>query len=114
LITGSQDKTVALWDTRNLSQKICSLKKHDDDVTQAKFSRQQVNIIASSSSDRRVLLWDLSRLGKEQTEEEKIDGPPELVFMHAGHTANIRDISWNPNERLTLASIADDNILQVW
>lgn len=97
-----------------MSQKLCSLRAHKDDVTQAKFSRQQVNLIATSSSDRRVLIWDLSRIGKEQTDEEKVDGPPELVFMHAGHTANIRDISWNPNERLTLASAADDNVLQVW
>ncbi len=97
-----------------MSQKLCSLRAHKDDVTQAKFSRQQVNLIATSSSDRRVLIWDLSRIGKDQTDEEKVDGTPEHVFMHAGHTANIRDISWNPNERLTLASAADDNVLQVW
>ena len=60
------------------------------------------------------MLWDLSRIGMEQSEEEKKDGPPELVFIHGGHTARISDIAWNLNERLTLASVAEDNILQVW
>ena len=51
---------------------------------------------------------------KEKSEEEKEDGPPELLFVHGGHTDRPSDISWNLNERLMLASTADDNILQVW
>jgi len=53
----------------------------------------------------------MSRFDREQTEEEKADGPPELLFVHGGHTDRISDISWNPNEKLMLASTADDNIL---
>ena len=34
--------------------------------------------------------------------------------MHGGHTAKVTDLSWNPNERNMIASVADDNILQVW
>ena len=34
--------------------------------------------------------------------------------MHGGHTAKISDVSWNLNERLMMASVAEDNILQVW
>ena len=60
------------------------------------------------------MIWDLSKCGTEQTEEEKRDGPPELVFIHGGHTSKIQDISWNLNERLMMASCAEDNILQVW
>ena len=60
------------------------------------------------------MVWDLARCGAEQTEEEKRDGPPELVFLHGGHTSKIQDISWNLNERLMMASCAEDNILQVW
>ena len=67
--------------------------------------------MASSSSDRRVNIWDLSRIDKPQTDEEKKDGPPELLFVHGGHTAKISDISWNHNERLMMASCAEDNIL---
>lgn len=27
------------------------------------------------------------------------EGPAELIFVHAGHTAKVNDISWNPNVR---------------
>lgn len=39
-----------------------------------------------------------SRIGEEQTAEDAEDGPPELLFIHGGHTAKISDFSWNPNE----------------
>ena len=69
------------------------------------------NLIASSSADRRIMVWDISRIGQKQTEEEKRDGPPELIFIHGGHTSRISDIAWNMNERLMMASTAEDNIL---
>ena len=42
------------------------------------------------------------------------DGPPEMMFMHGGHTAKVSDLSWNFNERNMIASVAEDNIIQVW
>lgn len=60
----------------------------------------------------------------ELPEEQKAEGPAELIFVHAGHTAKVNDISWNPNvggegaseeqEEWTLASVGDDNVLQIW
>lgn len=35
-------------------------------------------------------IWDLSRIGDEQTPEEEEDGPPELLFVHGGHIEDIR------------------------
>lgn len=54
------------------------------------------------------------RIGDEQTPEDADDGPPELLFVHSGHTAGISDFSWNRNEPWTLASVTEDNIFQVW
>lgn len=34
--------------------------------------------------------------------------------MHAGHTSRVSDISWNTNDDWTLASVAEDNVLQIW
>jgi hypothetical protein len=31
------------------------------------------------SSDRRLHIWDLSRVGEEQSAEDAEDGPPELL-----------------------------------
>ena len=49
-----------------------------------------------------------------QTPEDAEDGPPELLFIHGGHTSKITDFAWNPNEPWVIASVAEDNILQVW
>eukprot|EP00826_Nyctotherus_ovalis_P040810 TRINITY_DN4050_c0_g1_i1.p1 TRINITY_DN4050_c0_g1~~TRINITY_DN4050_c0_g1_i1.p1 ORF type:complete len:292 (+),score=87.20 TRINITY_DN4050_c0_g1_i1:191-1066(+) len=114
LASSSVDKTVAIWDLRNLHYKQCSLKQHQDEVSAVSWAPFNEAIIASASQDRRVFVWDLSRLGKDQTTEEAADGPPELLFIHGGHTSKVTDISWNPREELVMASVADDNILQVW
>ena len=46
--------------------------------------------------------------------EDQEDGPPELLFIHGGHTSKISDFSWNLNDDWVVASVAEDNILQVW
>lgn len=114
LATGSKDKTIGIWDLRNLSLKSASFSGHKDIVTSVKWAPYTGNLVASASNDRRVMIWDLTNIGRAQSEEEIEDGPPELVFIHGGHTSYVSDIAWNPNEDLTLASVAEDNILQVW
>ena len=91
-------------------------------------------------------MWDCSRIGQEQTEEDAEDGAPELLvrwkgggglgrrhvelvtplpsarlsspilrqFVHGGHTSKISDFSWNETEDWFIASVAEDNVLQVW
>ena len=46
--------------------------------------------------------------------DKKGDTNSELFFLHGGHTANISDFSWNPSDHLTIASVDDDNMLQIW
>lgn len=55
-----------------------------------------------------------NRIDEEQTVEDAEDGPPELLFIHGGHTSKISDFSWNPCEDWVIASVAEDNILQIW
>uniref|UniRef100_A0A8C2D0K3 Retinoblastoma binding protein 4 n=1 Tax=Cyprinus carpio TaxID=7962 RepID=A0A8C2D0K3_CYPCA len=67
-----------------------------------------------SGKDRRLNVWALSKIGEEQSPEDAEDGPPELLFIHGGHTAKISDFSWNPNEPWVICSVSEDNIMQVW
>ena len=78
-------------------------------------------ILASSGADRRICFWDVSKIGEKQSEkvtfcsffkwlvdprfipsihfmmrmaQDEEDGPPELLCVHAGHTARISDMLW--------------------
>ncbi|KAI9827700.1 MAG: Histone acetyltransferase type B subunit 2 [Sarea resinae] len=114
LATGSSDRTIGIWDLRNLKYKLHALEGHQDSVTSLAWHPFEEAILGSSSYDRRVIFWDLSRVGEEQTPEDAEDGPPELLFMHGGHTNRISDFSWNPNDPWTVCSAAEDNLIQVW
>lgn len=54
------------------------------------------------------------RINEEQTAEDAEDGPPELLFIHGGHTSKVSDFSWNPCDDWVVSSVSEDNILQIW
>ncbi|PIO64275.1 WD domain, G-beta repeat protein [Teladorsagia circumcincta] len=112
--TTPKKETVALWDLRNMKLKLHSFESHKDEIFQVQWSPHNETILASSGTDRRLHVWDLSKIGEEQNPEDAEDGPPELLFIHGGHTAKISDFSWNPNEPWVVCSVSEDNIMQVW
>lgn len=50
-----------------------------DEIFQVQWSPHNEHIFASSGSDRRLNIWDMSRIGDEQSPEDAEDGPPELL-----------------------------------
>jgi WD40 repeat protein len=52
---------------------------HDGEVHQISWSPHNEPIIASAATDRKIMIWDLRRIGEEQTPEDAEDGPPELT-----------------------------------
>jgi len=112
-LSASADKTTGLWDIRKFA-KVHTLEGHLDENFRIKWSPfDEVNFL-SCGADRRAVLWDLSMIGLEQTPEEADDGPPELIFVHAGHTDYVGDMSWNPAQKWLIATVSDNNVLQTW
>jgi WD40 repeat protein len=114
LATGGSDTVVKVWDIRSLNEPICNFEWHMEGVYQVSWAPFNGSILASSSRDRRVHIWDMSRIGDKQDEADAEDGPPELLFIHGGHTANVSEFSWSPTDDWVIASVAEDNILQIW
>ena len=123
LLSGSADHTLALLDVRQLSTKLHSFEHHTDQVFACHWSPFNGTTFVSGSGDRRCCVWDVRRIGEEQSPEEAEDGPSELLFVHGGHTDKISDVSWMgageaveqwQSDEWVIASVADDNILQVW
>jgi histone-binding protein RBBP4 len=116
LLTAGSDHIVKLWDIRRLesSTPLHTFRGHDSEIFNLQWSPHMDTIFMSGSSDRRVYVWDLARIGAEQSAEDEEEGPAELLFIHGGHTDKVNDISWNLNDDWVIASVSEDNILQVW
>lgn len=114
IATASADKTIGIWDIRNVKEKVHTLEGHNDAVTSLSWHPHEAGVLGSGSYDRRIIFWDLSRVGEEQLPDDQEDGPPELLFMHGGHTNHLADFSWNQNDPWLVCSAAEDNLLQIW
>eukprot|EP01125_Pyxidicula_operculata_P001986 TRINITY_DN1196_c0_g1_i6.p1 TRINITY_DN1196_c0_g1~~TRINITY_DN1196_c0_g1_i6.p1 ORF type:complete len:422 (-),score=71.98 TRINITY_DN1196_c0_g1_i6:176-1441(-) len=113
IITGDDNKTAKIWDMRLLNEPFHLFQSHQDSVSKVEWSKLNESIFASSSSDGKINIWDLSRINQNQMPEDVDDGPPELLFIHGGHTAPVSGFSWNPND-VWLCASASQNTLQIW
>ncbi|CAM9456306.1 unnamed protein product, partial [Phaeothamnion confervicola] len=99
------DKRLLVWDAaiagdntvKSVMNTLHVLEGHRDEVCQlvccslVQWSPFKESVLASCGADRRVCIWDMARIGEEQTAEDAEDGPPELLFIHGGHTAKVVD-----------------------
>ena len=68
-----------MWDLRNIKHKLHEMHGHSGEILQLEWSPHHESVLATAGNDRRVLVWDMSRIGEEQTPEDAEDGPPELL-----------------------------------
>jgi len=61
-------------------------------LLQVQWSPHNETILASSGTDRRLHVWDLSKIGEEQSAEDAEDGPPELLFIHGKRSGDSREM----------------------
>ena len=83
LVTAGGDRAVKLWDMRNLKAPQHVFEGHKKEVYVVEWCADKncKTIMASCAADRRVNVWDISRIGQEQAPEDAEDGPPELLAV---------------------------------
>lgn len=111
MATGSS-QGVCLYDIRKMPARLNLLKGHKDDVVCLEWSPHEKTVLSSASPDRRVFVWDIALMDSHSN--ENVSFPPELLFIHGGHSSGVFDIEWNPAVPWMLASVADDNLLHIW
>jgi histone-binding protein RBBP4 len=113
---------VKLWDTRALGKGCvhtfspASTTVFDKDVgipvSKVKWSPHDKSQFAVASADGCVRLWDTKMIGSSfDNSDDELDGPPELLFVHGGHTDFVTDFAWDHSMKKTIISMADDNIM---
>ena len=97
LASGSDDKTVRLWDLVSGAQKQ-TLEGHSNSVSSVAFSPDG-RILASGSEDKTVRLWD------------PVSGTLKKTLK--GHTRSVYSVAFSPDGRL-LASGSEDKTVRLW
>jgi WD40 repeat protein len=104
LLSASSDKTIKIWylsltDERSIDY-LVTLKYHQLSVNNVAFNPVDSDVkFASVSSDRSVMLWNLT------------SKTPLSIFT--AHTQAVKTLAFNPDGKL-LATAGDDGFIQIW
>lgn len=82
LLTGSSDKSVALWDLRRMDNKLFMFDFHDDEVLSVKWNTSKESHFTSVTNDGQILFWNVSLIGSPLSVDDFEDGPPELLVRY--------------------------------
>jgi ribosome assembly protein RRB1 len=123
LASGSDSGAFSIWDLRTwpstpqgtTPQTAATFKWHKEPITSIDWHSTESSMLAVSSADHQVTLWDLA-LEHDTEEEQKqeaaiqfggVDVPPQLLFIHQGQK-NVKEIHFHPQIPGVLVSTAFD------
>ena len=99
LASGSEDKTIKLWDAASGGRELRTLQGHSAGVRSVAFSPDG-RTLASGSEDKTIKLWDPGSGGRE-------------LRTLRGHSARVESVAFSPDGQ-TLASGSDDKTIKLW
>jgi WD40 repeat protein len=99
LYTAGLDRTIRLWDPRNLKKgRVAEFRHHLKYVLAVDISQDET-LLASGGGDRAVNVYDI---GKQQ-----------LIARLTGHTEDIEAVAFTPDARF-IVSTSEDKSVRVW
>jgi len=96
LISGDDDGLLKIFDTRNSDSGSCFLSEyawHAAAITSIKSNKHDDKLIAVSSRDNTVSLWDCQNPGEPASKKKKNSQPDDLYFDHRG-VIEPREVHW--------------------
>ncbi|KAG7728994.1 hypothetical protein KL948_004031 [Ogataea haglerorum] len=123
LASGHDDGTWGVWDLRNFQpgsqpSPVVSYDFHKSAITSIAFNPLDESIVAVSSEDNTVTLWDLAVeaddeeiMQQKEESKELSDIPPQLLFVH--WQKDVKDVRWHKQIPGALVSTGTDG-LNVW
>lgn len=132
VVSGGDDGIVKVWDLRSLdtngkgsgdtngagaasgASPAAEFSQHKEPITSVEWHPTDASMLAASSEDGCVSVWDLAV--ERDAEEELREGvlvagadeyPPQLLFIHMGQK-NVKEVHWHPACNSLLASTAED------
>lgn len=123
LASGHDDGSWGVWDLRNFNGQtnpspVAEYDFHKSAITSISFNPLDESIIAVSSEDNTVTLWDLAveaddeEIATQRREAQELyDIPPQLLFVH--WQRDVKDVRWHKQIPGCLVSTGGDG-LNVW
>lgn len=123
LASGDDDGKWGIWDLRNFKpgnqpSPVAQYDFHKSPITSISFNPLDESIIAVSSEDNTVTLWDLSvEADDEEIKQQKSSSkeleeiPPQLLFVH--WQKDVKDVKWHKQIPGALVSTGTDG-MNIW
>lgn len=124
LASGHDDGSWSVWDLRNFNPQtptpspVAHYDFHKAPVTSISFNPSDESIIAVSSEDNTVTLWDLAveadddEISQQRKDLQELqDIPPQLLFVH--WQKDVKDVRWHKQIPGCLVSTGGDG-LNIW
>lgn len=123
LASGHDDGSWGVWDLRNFKPNatptpVVSYDFHKSPITSIAFNPLDESIVAVSSEDNTVTLWDLAveaddeEIAQQKLADSDLEGiPPQLLFVH--WQRDVKDVRWHRQIPGALVSTGTDG-MNIW
>ena len=94
---------------------ITQIHWHSDAITSIQFEPREESVLAVTSADNKMTLWDFSvevdeadQQAMQANEELNIEIPPQMMFLHQGQR-NMKELRFHPQYACLMATTAEDS-----